>query len=79
MCKCVLSPGDNPIAVNKYIDINCLTSKRVSTNLSLHNMFVCEYVQLLIRDVKYDDELSEVEKGSVEVIENCHYRLSRKS
>ena len=22
MCKCVLPPGDNPIAVNKYININ---------------------------------------------------------
>jgi hypothetical protein len=25
VCKCVLSPGDNPIAVNKYISITINT------------------------------------------------------
>jgi hypothetical protein len=25
VCKCVLPPGVNPIAVDKYIDINCIT------------------------------------------------------
>jgi len=24
VCKCVLSPGDNPIAVNKYINISII-------------------------------------------------------
>ena len=27
VCKCVLSPGDNPIAVNKYININFALAK----------------------------------------------------
>jgi len=35
MCKCVLPPGDNPIAVNKYINIDMcmlvLTALRMAT------------------------------------------------
>jgi hypothetical protein len=31
VCKCVLPPGDNPIAVNKYININISNSKRTNS------------------------------------------------
>jgi hypothetical protein len=33
-CKCVLPPGVNPIAVNKYININIHTHRTVGTCLS---------------------------------------------
>jgi hypothetical protein len=29
VCKCILPPGDNPIAVNKYININKYTQYSV--------------------------------------------------
>ena len=33
VCKCVLPPGDNPIAVNKYIIYNSVASSVVSTEI----------------------------------------------
>jgi hypothetical protein len=36
VCKCVLPPGDNPIAVNKCININ------VQQDATLHSLFYLE-------------------------------------
>jgi hypothetical protein len=47
MCKCVLSPGVNPTAVDKYIDININPTRTdshlkrtVSTNCCIYNTVV---------------------------------------
>ena len=39
VCKCVLPPGDNPIAVNKYIISNCVVlSTFVGWHIACHSM-----------------------------------------
>jgi len=40
VCKCVLAPGDNPIAVNKYI-ISHTFSMGIHTHFVLHTSKVC--------------------------------------
>jgi len=38
MCTVLLPPGDNPIAVNKYIDIICVSLKLQSLRESVENV-----------------------------------------
>jgi hypothetical protein len=42
VCKCVLPPGDNPIAVNKYIIIIIIIIK---TNILLPNTNILDFVK----------------------------------